>query len=123
MLRIVGIKRSETPDLEFVLLQNQGSIRVKLKGHAIVEESKSEEAGPAMYLFAETECIPPGNFVLLKSGIGESKWGLSKDGSRVYFTYAGGNQTLWSCLEGSLHLLGTQHTFVERKDRATILSS
>ena len=117
MLRIVGLHHGDTPDDEFILLQNQGSIRVKLKGHALISEGKftrcSESA--SSYAFPDQEHIPPGHFVLLRSNDGIPRWGVSKDGSRVYFTFAGASETLWPEAEGPVHVLHIQHTYIERK--------
>ena len=39
MIRIVGIQRAERPEEEFVLLQNQGGMRLNLRGHVILTDA------------------------------------------------------------------------------------
>ena len=117
MLRIVGLHRGTDAADEFVLLQNQGSIRVRLKGHAIMTESKflAQASSEGSFAFTDEEFVPAGHFVLLRSGTGEPRWGFSKDGSRVFFTFAAAPRPLWPESAGSLHVLHIQHTYVERK--------
>ena len=76
MIRIVGIQRSNHPSEEFVILQNQGSLRIQLRGHVLVSElavaTGSFSAGA--FIFSDDALIPAGMFVLLATGEGESRW-------------------------------------------------
>lgn len=83
MIRIVGIQRSHFPQDEFVLLQNQGAIRLALRGHLLMTEEAigrlSEKA--AVHSFSDEAYIPAGAYVILKSGYGDPRWARTKDGA------------------------------------------
>ena len=66
------------------------------------------------HAFADETHVPPGMFVLLSSGKGESRWTKTKDGQMVYYAYMNRDQAVWDRCSGPVHLLSTQHTFVER---------
>jgi hypothetical protein len=63
MLRIVGIQRSERVSEEFILLQNQCSMRLKLKGHVLMTENRvvAENEG-FVHIFDQDELIHSGAF-------------------------------------------------------------
>jgi len=116
LLRIVGIQRDSSVGREFVLLQNQGSMRVILRGHVLfadrsITTGNLTEHGHA---FHEEEAIPSGMFVLLRSGAGEGKWGKTKEGQMVYHAFMDRLEPVWPVSAGVLHVLKTQHTFAER---------
>jgi hypothetical protein len=115
MLRIVGVQRSERPEREFILLQNQGGMRVVLRGHLVMAD-RAPEAGLARFAhaFSEEESIQPGLYVCLFSGAGMPRWVRAKDGSSVFYCYMGRDEAVWDPLEGGLHVLHTQHTYCER---------
>ena len=123
MLRIVGIQRHDVPEREFVLLQNQGSMRASLRGHVLLSESALETADLSFgaHAFTDDALIPPGMFVLLFSGSGEPKWGKTKDGMIVFHAYMNRPHTMWSRTSGPLHLLQRQHTYSEPKEPALLL--
>jgi hypothetical protein len=114
MIRIVGIQRSEDPDREFVLLQNQGSRRVTLRGHGIVSEEAIETDGDAAFFLKDDVLIPPGLYVLLKTGCGQNRWGRTKDGTNVYFCHMNRLEPVWMRVRGPVHVLAMQHSYVER---------
>ena len=118
MLRIVGVQKGESADREFVLLQNQGALRVTLRGHALLSETALESGvvEGAVHAFSDDERVPPGAYVLLYSGRGMPRWGRSKDGSTVYHTYMGFEDTVWSKVELPLHILRTQHSYVDASE-------
>ncbi len=117
MIRIVGIQRDICPHREFVLLQNQGSMRTSLRGHAIVGEEAIQQPGSSsVHLFSEDVWISPGQYVLLYTGSGHQRWGRTKDGAHAYFAYANRRTSVWANSEGPIHILGTQHTFTERRE-------
>ncbi|MCX7800258.1 MAG: hypothetical protein N2109_07960 [Fimbriimonadales bacterium] len=115
MIRIVGIQRSDDPNREFVLLQNQGSRRVTLRGHGVVSEQAIESGCDAAFFPKDDVLIPPGLFVVLKTGCGQNRWGRTKDGSNVYFCHMNRLEPVWLRVRGPVHVVSTQHTFVERE--------
>lgn len=118
MLRIVGVQRSTSASGEFVLLQNQGSIRVNLKGHVLMSDSAFRGGALAGHVHALSDevFIPPGMYVLLSTTRGKSKWGKSRDGTTLYFAFMGCGEPVWTVPDEPIHLLSTQHTFADRKD-------
>lgn len=116
MIRIVGVQRNDSPEKEFILLQNQGSLRVPLKGHIIAGESAlaTSDLGFAAHALSDDALIPPGMYVLIASGCGEPRWRTTKDGSMIYYTYMNRTTSVWNRVSGSLHVLALQHTYVER---------
>jgi hypothetical protein len=116
MIRIIGIQRSDDPDREFVLLQNQGSLRAHLRGHAVMSESVVESGnfGVGAHMFGDDVHIPPGKYVLLLTGTGEPRWTKTRDGQLMYQTYMNWERTVWSNLEGPLRVLNTQHSYSDK---------
>ncbi|MCW5943632.1 MAG: hypothetical protein KIS66_15480 [Fimbriimonadaceae bacterium] len=113
------MQRSDCPEREFVLLQNQGAMRAFLRGHLILSERALATGclDLGSYLFNSDEPIPTGAYVMLRTGGGESRWIRSKDGAPVFTLFVGRDRPLWSTA-GSLHILNTQHTYVERQEPA-----
>lgn len=124
MLRIVGVQRNDNPVEEFVLLQNQGHMRVSLHGHLLVAESAYQEVplDRCAYAFSDDEFIPPSLFVILSTATGQPHWGKTKDGSYVYYTYMNRASGFWNGCSLPLHILAPQHTFVDRSDRVEFLA-
>jgi hypothetical protein len=122
MIRIVAVQKSANPDEEFVLLQNQGSLRISLRGHVVLSECSidSEVIGRAAHVFSDEEKVPAGMYILLRSGSGSSRWTKTKDGSLVYYAYMGRTSAVWEKSTGPLHLLGPQHTFAERREMVAL---
>lgn len=116
MIRIVGVQRHELAQKEFILLQNQGSLRINLKGHLVAGEVAiaSSDLSFAAHAFAEDALVPPGMYVLLSTGCGEPKWARTKEGSLVYYTYMNRTSPVWERSCGAVHLLALQHTYAER---------
>jgi len=116
VIRIVGLQRNSSPSQEFVLLQNQGSLRLNLRGHIVLSEAALCDADLASAAYALTDdvLVPPGMYVLLFSGYGTSKWARTRDGALVYYAYMNRDSCLWEQFEGPVHLLSMQHTFSER---------
>lgn len=115
MLRIIGIQRNEVPAREFLLLQNQGAMRVNLRGHAILSDCALDgEPTQVNHAFGDDANILPGNYVVLFSGPGEAKFVKGKDGALVYYAYMGKGRSVWEHQLGSIHVLATQHTYCER---------
>lgn len=123
MIRIVGLQRNSQVDREFVLLQNQGSMRINLRGHIVVSESAflSGVVGEAFHSFTEDITVAPGQFIVLFSGFGENRWAKSKDGSIVYHAYMGRPQAVWEHAVLPLHTMGVQHTYQERVEPSLLL--
>jgi hypothetical protein len=116
LLRIVGVHKEERPEREFVLLQNQGSMRVNLKGHALLSQSAFEGADlcSVSHAFCDDVYVSPGLYVVLYTGHGTPGWRKSKDGSIVYNTFMGCDEPVWTRCNLPLHMLNTQHTYIER---------
>ena len=116
MIRIVGLQRSESATQEFVLLQNQGSLRLSLRGHVVLSDSAIEDSNlsVAAHAFSDDALIPPGMFVLLFSGRGTPRWTRSKDGALVFYAFMNRDVAVWNWCLGPIHVLNTHHTYAER---------
>lgn len=125
MIRIVGIQRNERPDEEFVLFQNQGTLRELLRGHCVMSESALESGDNIgqSHVFRDEEQIPSGMYVILFTGRGEPRWARTKDNALVYFAYMQREQSVWSGCRGPLHLLVKQHTYSARQAQAQLMAS
>lgn len=123
MIRIVGIKRCESPESEFILLQNQGGRRLPLRGHGVVSETAltTGDLSVAAHVMNEDELIPSGFFVMLVTGKGESRWSRTKDGAHVYMAFMNRPHSVWHNYPGPLHVFSTQHTYVERTSEPLLL--
>jgi hypothetical protein len=124
VIRIVGIQRSERPDEEFVLFQNQGTLRELLRGHCVLSESALESADHIgqSHVFRDEEQIPSGMYVILFTGSGEPRWARTKDNALVYFAYMQREVSVWCKSQGPLHLLVKQHSYTPRQ-MAQLLAS
>jgi hypothetical protein len=116
LIRIVGIQRETNPQKEFILLQNQGSLRLTLRGHLVVSDQalNSSNLTFGAHAFNDDVQIGPGMYVLLHSGYGNPRWTKTKDGQMVYYTYMNRADAVWEHESGPIHVLSTQHTFAER---------
>lgn len=118
MIRIMGIQKGKDASSEFLLLQNQCSMRVNLRGYAIVSDRVLQ--GPsergAFHFFCDDVMIGPGQYVLLHTRRGEPGWTITKDGCRVYNTFVGAGEPIWTSDLVSLHVLAPQHSFAERRE-------
>lgn len=124
MLRVVGLQKDESADKEFVLLQNQGHMRLTLRGHLLLSEAALQ--GSALsetgFAFSEDESIAPGLFVMLSTGVGTPIWAKTRDGAFVYHTYMGRNESFWNQCPGPLHVMHPHHTYVDRASRTEYLT-
>lgn len=117
MLRIVGMQRDTNPDREFVLLQNQGALRVQLRGHVVMAEDHIDGAQPhAIHVMTDDVAIPTGKFVLLATGAGKPRWTQARDGVPVFLCYMGRLRSVWNDCGGAISVLGVQHSYMERRD-------
>ncbi len=125
MIRIVGMQRNPDPTQEFVLLQNQGGIRVQLRGHALVAESSvNEPAGlQEVYLISEDVQLQPGQYALVRTCSCSGRWCHKNDGYSVFYTGLGRQSSVWSRFEGPIHILAPQHTFCERTTESYLVKS
>lgn len=123
MIRIVGLQRQQNSDQEFVLLQNQGSLRTSLRGHVVVSEGAflSGEVGEAVHSFTQDITVAPGQYIVLYTGFGTSRWVRTKDSMMVYHCYMGRNAGVWINTILPLHVLGIQHSYQERTEPALLL--
>lgn len=110
MLRIIGIQRDEDPAREFVLLQNQGVLRVPLRGHVVADEASLVGDRERLFSFSDEEQIPAGCYALLVTGSGINGWRRSADGSHIYHVYWNKPESVWAKDSGIVHLLNVIHT-------------
>lgn len=123
MIRIVGVQRNHCPDREFVLLQNQGGMRLNLRGHVVLSEAalNSGNLCREAHAFGDDTNVPPGCYVLLFSGEGNPRWARTKDGALVYYAYMNREAPVWESVAGPMHVLATQHTYTERAVEAVYM--
>jgi hypothetical protein len=116
LIRIVGVQRSEKPESEFILLQNQGSRRLVLRGHAVIADSAlcTGDLSVGAHCFTDEESVGTGVYIMLVTGKGEPRWGRTKDGAYLYLTYMNRHRSIWNNFPGPVHVMSSQHTYVER---------
>lgn len=97
-------------------MQNQGGLRINLRGHLVVSDQSiaSGDLCTGAHAFNDEALIPPGMYVLLFTGHGESRWARTKDSALVYYCYMNRDASVWESQTGALHVLATQHTYTER---------
>ena len=119
MIRIVGVQRSANPDEEFVLFQNQGTLREVLRGHVVLSEKALEcpDHMQLSHVFRDDEQVPSGMYVILYTGHGRSRWARTKENALVYFAYMGREASVWDNCPGPLHLLMKQHSYAARPNQ------
>jgi hypothetical protein len=121
VIRIVGVQKNASPSEEFVLLQNQGALRLNLRGHLILSECAIDGSlCNTAHAFSDDVLVPAGMYVCLYSGFGESRWVKTKDGALVYYAFMGRDRAVWRDTIGPLHVLCTQHSYSERREMAGI---
>jgi hypothetical protein len=118
VLRIVGVQKNAFAEQEFVLLQNQGSMRISLRGHVVLSECAvdSGDLGITAHAFKDEVNVPPGMYVILFSGIGTPRWAKTKDGAMVYYSYMRREASVWTRSDGPLHVLNRVHTYQQRRE-------
>jgi len=115
MIRIAGIQRSGNAVGEFILLQNQGAMRVRLSGHLVASDRLTRTGEGSSHLFLDDVWIGPGQFVMLHSHEGHGRWSTSKDGTQVYMAFADRENPLW-CAEEPVHVMAIQHTYSRQRE-------
>jgi len=125
MLRIVGVQRSSEANQEFLLLQNQGGLRLNLRGVTVLSDRvvESGRLEGACHVFSDEVSIPPGAFVLLRTGTGEPKWTKTRDGAMVYAAFMGRSHGVWWESDGPVHVSAPHHTYAERREFTTLRAS
>lgn len=123
MIRIVGVQRNDSPGEEFVLFQNQGTLREVLRGHVVLSELALENSQnlDLSHVFRDDELVPSGMYVILYTGKGKPRWARTKENALVYFTYMNREESVWAHCPGPLHLLVKQHSYAARQ--ATLMAS
>ena len=92
MLKIVEIHCAETVQNEYIVLQNQGSVAVYLRGWAVCTDAylSEDSAGHCgMYVFRMSEEVKPYTHIVLFTGVGENGWVPTHDGRLAYCVYWG----------------------------------
>lgn len=115
MVRIVGVQRSGEAAGEFLLLQNQGAMRVRLMGHWVASDELTRNGAGSGHLFTDDVWIGPGQFIVLHSKCGQSRWTTARDGAQVYTAYAGSPTPLW-LRDDPIHVLSIQHTYSRQRE-------
>lgn len=118
MIRIVAVQKESNPEGEFILLQNQGSLRLQLRGHVVLSDAAIQASNLlyASHVFSDDVLIPAGMYVMLRTGHGESRWCKTRDGALVYYAFMGRDRSIWNEITGPVHVLSTQHSFTERRE-------
>lgn len=114
MIRIVGIQRSDDSRSEFVVLQNQGNMRVNLRGHALLSQSILDEGVGRAYVLRDDVDLPAGHYCVVRTGRGEAKWCHRHEGYHIYHAFLHEPAPIWGSAEGAVMLLAPQHTYAER---------
>lgn len=116
MIRIVGLQRSDDPRQEFVLLQNHGSMRVNLRGHALVSDAWLDTFdGPATAVIIRDDIeIPPGQYAIVRTCSGTGRWDYRQEGYHTYYAHLGSPESVWKDHYGKIHLLAPQHSYSAR---------
>lgn len=122
MIRIVGVQRHEDIAKEFVLLQNQGSMKIALKGHVVAAQSILDGAASldAIHVFTDDVDVMPGMYVLLRTCSGVGHWNHTHDRYSTYYAYMHRRQGIWARQAGPLHVMAPQHKWVERKPESAL---
>lgn len=124
MIRIVGLQKNSDPTQEFILLQNQGGMRIDLRGHALVAESTIENSAGLqdVHVIRESVSLHPGQYALIRSCSCAAKWCHKNEGYSVFYLGLGRTISIWNETSGGVHILAPQHTFVERPDPLCVKS-
>ncbi len=108
MLKIVDIHLSDSPQGEYVVLQNHGLQTVSLRGWAVVTDTwywgEPERTAPEIYIFTKDVPLKPYARVVLFTGEGEEGWCPTTDGKQAYLVYWRRRESAWHDTE-NLHLL------------------
>lgn len=116
MIRIVGVQPTENIAQEFVLLQNQGNMRINLRGYALIaEQDFSDPPGlQAVFVINEDIDVPPGHHAAIRTAAGTSGWCHKHDGYHVYHFFLGRSTSIWRA-ETTVHLLTPTHRYATKK--------
>lgn len=120
MLQIVGIETNPASGREMVLLQNQGSLSAKLRGHCLATRLRTADGceQPFAFLFDDDVLIPCKQHVLLCSGRGTAKWIHSSDGRPIYVVFTGLDELIWAQSNGTIELLKPCQAFALEQARS-----
>lgn len=123
MIRIVGIQRHVETCKEFVLLQNQGTLRVELKGHALLAQhaTDSGELAQLLHVFSDEVDVQPSMYVLLRTCSGVGHWNCTHDRYNTYYSYMQRASGVWARIPGPIQLLSPQHTYIEREKAVALV--
>ena len=124
MIRIVGVQRNISAQAEFVLLQNQGGLRLSLRGHVLMSDCTldRQDGAQTIHIFRDDMMVAPGNYVILFTGSGEARWAKTKDQQLIFYTYMGREEPVWENCSGPLHVLCPHHTYAERREAILLRS-
>lgn len=117
MLRIVEVQRSEEPQSEYLLLQNQGVLKIGLRGHMIANEDAIGRGGAeTTFAFTDDIQVPAACWVLLITGCGTNGWHRDPDSKPVYCVFWNRDRSVWNYEHGPIHLLNVVHTSMPRSE-------
>ena len=105
-----------------MLLQNQGSMKVNLKGHVVAAQSVVDagDVSEAIHIFSDDVFVLPGMYVLLRTCSGVGHWNHTHDRYSTFYAYMHRRVPVWSRHIGPLHVMAPQHKWVERKPEAAL---
>ncbi len=105
-----------------MLLQNQGSMKISLKGHVVAAQSviDASDSREAIHIFCDDVYILPGMYVLLRTCSGVAHWNHTHDRYSTFYSYMHRRVAVWSRHIGPLHVMAPQHKWVERKPEAAL---
>lgn len=91
-------------------------MRSVLRGVTVIAEERIDCADlpSGLFVFSDSEAIPPGLYVMLTTGCGRPHWTRTRDGCHVFRTFMNRAAPLWNRLSGPIHVLVPQHSYVER---------
>lgn len=61
-------------------------------------------------------------YVILFSGSGTPRWAKTKDGTMVYYSYMGREDSVWNRTSGPLHILNRVHSYTSERREALLVS-
>lgn len=103
MLKVMEVHPAKDARGEYLVLQNQGTVSVDLRGWALCTmaylQGDAAQRAHEMYVFREEANIRPYTRVVLFSGQGEDGWQETIDGRQAYCAYWKRDRGIWKAGE------------------------